>query len=114
MSNLLAPRCLLVSEATLENREKLDPENGEISSLAIWKSGGITHGIWQMTPGVLKAFPGPETIALIAGRATVTIDQTGESVELTPGVMLVVDEGETATWVVHETVRKVYAILRDS
>ncbi|MBL5975038.1 MAG: DUF861 domain-containing protein [Candidatus Leucobacter sulfamidivorax] len=114
MSNILTPRHLKVGETALEPREKLSPENGEISALPVWKMGGITHGIWQMAPGTLTNFPGPETITLISGRATVTVDQTGETVELTPGDLFVIDEGETATWVVHETVRKVYAIHRDS
>jgi len=103
-----------VSEAAIEPREKLGPENGDISSLPVWKKDGITQGIWQMTPGTLTSYPGPETIVLIEGRATVTVDQTGETVELTPGDLFVIDEGESATWQVHETVRKVFAILRDN
>jgi uncharacterized cupin superfamily protein len=42
-----------------------------------------------------------------AGRATVELD-TGDTVELEPGVLAFFGRGHEATWTVHETLRKAF------
>lgn len=59
-------------------------------------------------------FPGKkeginEMMHLLAGRATIT-DEDGTEHELSAGSMFIVMDGWRGEWVVHETVRKVYAI----
>lgn len=85
---------------------------GEISKLAVWSHDGWTHGVWEMTPGVLRGVPGPESVCIIAGRASVVLHPGGEDIALGPGDVLVVDEGETADWTVTETVRKFFVVNR--
>ena len=62
--------------------------------------------VWECTPGKFTwVFSYDETLVVVEGRATVELD-TGETVELAPGVMAFFGRGHDATWTVHETLRK--------
>lgn len=66
----------------------------------------IVRGIWECTPGRFTwAFSYDETLIVESGRATVELD-SGETVELAPGVMAFFGRGHDSTWTVHETLRK--------
>ena len=66
----------------------------------------ILRAIWQCTPGRFHwVFSYDETLVVYSGRATVELD-TGEVVELAPGVMAFFGRGHESTWTVHETLRK--------
>ncbi|MDX6619918.1 MAG: uncharacterized protein QOK36_2304 [Gaiellales bacterium] len=66
----------------------------------------IIRGIWECTPGRFTwTFSYDETLVVESGRATVELD-TGETVELAPGVMAFFGRGHESTWTVHETLRK--------
>ncbi len=66
----------------------------------------IIRGIWRCTPGRFHwVFSYDETLVVESGRATVELD-TGEVVELAPGVMAFFGRGHDSTWTVHETLRK--------
>ena len=68
----------------------------------------IIRGVWQCTPGTFKwVFSYDETLVVVAGRATVELD-TGDTVELEPGVLAFFGRGHEATWTVHETLRKAF------
>ncbi len=112
MANIVTSRHLTIIEADLDEREKTDPETGTISSRVLWADGGQSHGLWQMTPGVLRNVQGPESVAIVAGRAKVTVHPSDEVFEIAAGDTFVIDAGETATWEVLETVRKFYVINR--
>lgn len=88
------------------------PGAGEIGRLPVWQRDGQTHGVWEMTPGVLRDVPGPESVCLLSGRATVQIRPSGEVVELQTGDVFAIDEGEIADWTVTETVRKFFVVNR--
>ena len=79
--------------------------------LEVWEDGGKSAGIWQCAPGPSRwVLEENEVIYLVAGRMTVTPDG-GESTDVGPGDIAVFPLGWTGTWVIHETVRKVYAIF---
>ena len=66
----------------------------------------IIRGVWECTPGKFTwSFSYDETLVVVDGRATVELD-TGETVDLAPGVMAFFGRGHEATWTVHETLRK--------
>jgi uncharacterized cupin superfamily protein len=66
----------------------------------------IIRGVWECTPGRFTwTFSYDETLVVESGRATVELD-TGETVELAPGVMAFFGRGHESTWTVHETLRK--------
>ena len=50
---------------------------------------------------------------MLAGRATLTNEATGESITLKAGDHFFIEFGQTITWEVLETVRKVYAMYED-
>lgn len=66
-----------------------------------------------MTPGTLTGVSGPETVVVLEGRAEVTVQPGGRTFHLNPGDLFVLDENETATWKVSETIRKFYVTNRD-
>ena len=66
----------------------------------------IIRGVWECTPGRFNwVFNYDETLVVVSGRATVELD-TGEHLELEPGVMAFFGRGHDSTWTVHETLRK--------
>lgn len=72
--------------------------------------GGAAIGTWEMAPGTDHDTEVDEVFVVLAGRGTVTFED-GEVVELAPGVAVRLRAGERTTWVVTETLRKVYAAV---
>lgn len=88
---------------------------GQLEALqTVWTAsdGKSTMGVWECEPGTFTAFRDgfDETCVVVAGRATVTGDD-GVVVEVGPGTILLTPKGWRGTWVVHETVRKIYNIM---
>jgi uncharacterized cupin superfamily protein len=70
-------------------------------------SGRAEVGVWEMTPGTATDTEADEVFVVLAGRATLRFDD-GETLELGPGIVVRLRDGEHTTWTVHETIRKVY------
>lgn len=68
---------------------------------------GTEIGVWEMTPGVATDVETDEVFVVLAGSATVLFED-GEEIELAPGAVVRLREGEHTTWTVRETLRKVY------
>ncbi|QKW23796.1 cupin domain-containing protein [Kitasatospora sp. NA04385] len=106
---------LHVPDAELEP-EPLDPGQivsgtPEVTGKVVWESadGRRIRGIWQITPGVVTDTEADEMFVVLSGRATVEFED-GPVLELGPGDLAVLREGDRTTWTVHETLRKVYEI----
>jgi uncharacterized cupin superfamily protein len=68
-------------------------------------------GVWECTPGTFDwTYTWDETISVVAGRVTIT-DLGGEARTFKTGDVVHFPIGLHATWAVHETVRKVYALI---
>jgi uncharacterized cupin superfamily protein len=83
------------------------------TTLPIWDHNGMQTGVWECTPG---EFPFnragyDEVFTVLAGHATMEMDN-GLAFDLRPGSMLLTPNGTKGRWIVHETLRKVYAIIR--
>ena len=65
-----------------------------------------------MTPGTATDVEADEVFVVLSGRATLTFEADGETIELGPGVVVRLREGERTTWTVHETIRKIYLTPR--
>jgi uncharacterized protein len=72
---------------------------------------GADVGIWEMTPGVARDVEAEEIFVVLSGRATVSFVD-GESIELRPGSVVSLTDGEQTIWSVHETLRKIYVTPR--
>ena len=84
------------------NSDVLAGETGPLTEL-----GGAGIGTWEMAPGTDHDTEVDEVFVVLAGRGTVTFED-GEVVELGPGTAVRLRAGERTTWVVTETLRKVY------
>ncbi|GAA4884268.1 cupin domain-containing protein [Kitasatospora terrestris] len=96
--------------------EPLDPDqivsgNPEVTGKVVWESedGRQLRGVWQITPGVVTDTEADELFVVLSGRATVQVEN-GPTLEVGPGDLAVLREGDRTVWTVHETLRKVYAI----
>jgi uncharacterized cupin superfamily protein len=69
--------------------------------------GGLTVGIWEHGPGVSRDVETDEVFVVVAGRATVAVED-GPTLELVPGSVGVLPAGARTVWTVHEALRKVY------
>lgn len=106
---------LHIPDADLEP-EPLDPRqivagNPEVTGKVVWESadGSRVRGIWQITPGVVTDTEADELFVVISGSATIEVEG-GPTLDVGPGDLAVLHEGDRTTWTVHETLRKAYAI----
>ncbi|MFT4233477.1 MAG: cupin domain-containing protein [Microbacterium sp.] len=66
-------------------------------------------GAWAMTPGTMTDTEASEVFVVVAGRGRVDfIDPPLPSIDLTPGAIVRLDDGQKTVWTVTETLRKVY------
>lgn len=67
-------------------------------------------GVWEMTPGSMWDIEVDETFVVIAGRGEISriVDGVEHSTTLVPGVVMTLTKGEKTTWVVEQTLRKVW------
>ena len=80
------------------------PETGSRALAAV---AGVEVGVWEMSPGTATDVEVDEVFVVLSGSATVTFED-GEAVDLAPGSVVRLRAGEQTTWVVRETLRKIY------
>ena len=81
------------------------PEAGARALAAV---SGVEVGVWEMTPGTATDVEVDEVFVVLSGAGTVSFDDDGEQVDLAPGSVVRLRAGERTTWVVRETIRKIY------
>ena len=69
--------------------------------------GTVQRGVWEHAPGVSCDVEVDEMFMIVAGRATIEIED-GPVLEVRPGDVGVLRAGDRTVWRVHETLRKVY------
>lgn len=116
MSAAGEPWVLRVADAALE-ADELDPTtvlagDPEMSSKELWSSrdGAVEHGIWELTPGTVTDVEADELFVVLSGSATIAFED-GPALEVGAGDVVKLPEGARTVWTVHETLRKVYAIV---
>lgn len=80
---------------------------------ALGEVGDVEVGIWEMTPGAARDVEAEELFVVVSGHATLTFDD-GEVIDLRAGSVVRLGAGDRTTWVVHDTLRKVYLTPRES
>lgn len=85
------------------------PRTGLVTIAAL---GDVETGVWVHSEGESTDVEADEVSLILEGDATVEfLDESGEvveTVELGPGVLLALHEGERTRWRVRETLRKLY------
>ena len=83
----------------------------------LWASDdGLTSiGIWECSPGHFTAdrTKGGEFCHIISGSATVSNSDGSKTRDIGPGDLLVLPQGWTGEWIIHEHMRKLYVISAD-
>ena len=91
----------------------LSPGQQEASSV-LWSSpdDSTKIGVWECSPGHFTAdrTAAGEYCHIMSGRATVSNDDGSASRDIGPGDLLVLPQGWTGQWVVHEHMRKLFVI----
>lgn len=70
--------------------------------------GGREIGVWEISPGTVTDVEDDEVFVVLSGSAHVMFESDGSVLEIGPGSAVRLHAGERTTWVVHETLRKVY------
>lgn len=84
------------------------------ASALLWSSADdqTKIGVWECTPGRFTAdrTAAGEYCHILFGRATVTNSDGGGSRDIGPGDLLVLPQGWTGEWVIHDHMRKLFVI----
>ena len=65
------------------------------------------RGIWEHSPGVTRDTEVDEMFVVVCGSATIEVE--GQSkMQVGPGSIGILREGNRTVWTVHETLRKVF------
>lgn len=99
--------------------EKVEKPNATIpgtadASITTWQNDRIETGVWECSPGAFVAtrVGYSETCTILSG--SVTLEVEGAEPELfVAGDLMVTPSGWEGTWIVHETLRKHYTIIKD-
>ncbi|KNX42359.1 hypothetical protein ROTO_10570 [Roseovarius tolerans] len=87
------------------------------ASAVLWTSeeGRTKIGVWECTPGRFTAdrSAAGEYCYILSGRATVTNADGSGSRDIGPGDLLVLPQGWTGEWVIHEHMRKLFVLSAD-
>lgn len=93
-------------------------EGQKEASNLLWTSadGHTKIGVWECTPGRFTAnrTAAGEYCHIISGRATVTNSDGSGSRDIGPGDLLILPQGWTGEWVIHEHMRKLFLISASS
>lgn len=79
------------------------------ASVALATLGETEIGIWEMAPGTASDVESDEVFVVLAGRATIAFDDPAlADLEVGPGSVVRLAEGQRTVWTVTETLRKIY------
>jgi uncharacterized protein len=86
-----------------------EPAGGPLTtaSLELRTHAGVSIGIWEAGPGTDTDVEADEHFLVLAGAGTVTFSD-GNSIDLHPGVLVRLREGEHTRWEITERLRKLY------
>ncbi|MFS0853876.1 cupin domain-containing protein [Microbacterium sp. 179-I 3D4 NHS] len=71
--------------------------------------GATEIGIWEMTPGTASDVETDEVFVVLSGRARIAFDDPElADLEVGPGSVVRLAEGQHTVWTVTETLRKIY------
>lgn len=104
-------RLIQAGEASLEPLE-LEPEEIVAGSpraalRPLGSFGEVEVGLWELTAGTVTDTETEELFVVISGAGTVTFAD-GEQIDLRPGSVVHLHEGEQTTWAITQTLRKVW------
>lgn len=107
MQDLAADR-LLVTNAFAFSTDLGEPADGPRTvDTPVTTAGGCEFGFWQIEAGAADDVEVDEVFLVLAGAGRVTFGD-GSTIELRPGVLVHLREGDETTWVIDQPLRKLY------
>lgn len=100
------------SDAPWEPIDEVDVIGGHPSTrtLPLFESvGPVEAGIWEMSEGAARDTEVDEVCLILAGRATLTINDD-PPVEIAAGSFVPLRAGDRTVWTVHQSLRKFYVV----
>lgn len=93
-------------------RAGADQGNPLVAVKAVAPDASGSLGIWECQPGGWPVINRPDTefCYILSGRATLTDNTSGDTIEVSTGDVVILPPGWTGRWDVYETVRKFYVI----
>jgi uncharacterized protein len=68
----------------------------------------VEVGLWEAGPGADTDTEVDEVFLVLTGAGTVRFDEDGSAIDLRPGVLVRLREGDRTTWTITERLRKLY------
>lgn len=79
------------------------------AAVALADIAGVEVGVWEMTPGAASDTETDEVFVVLSGRARIDfVEPALPSIDVGPGSVVRLAEGQRTVWTVTETLRKVY------
>jgi len=81
----------------------------QVRVLSLHDADDLAIGVWQHGVGVSTDVEADEVFVVLAGSATIEVDD-GPVLQVGPGDVGLLPAGARTTWTVHETLRKIYVV----
>src|SRR5690349_17679596 len=82
-------------------------ESPRTGAAKLGELGGLTLGVWEMTPGAMRDVEIDEVFIVLSGAGTVEFED-GRVMTLEPGDVIRLHAGQRTVWTITEALRKVY------
>ncbi|MFK7939134.1 MAG: cupin domain-containing protein [Roseovarius sp.] len=94
-------------------RAGADSGDPQIAVRELSNQAGIAVGIWECQPGGWPVVERPdcEVATILSGKGVIT-DESGAETVIEAGSVVTLPKGWTGRWDIHETMRKVYVIMK--
>lgn len=107
MQDLAAARVLVSDAFAFDSDLGEFTDEPQIVDTPVITVGGSEFGFWQIGTGEADDVEVEEVFLVLVGAGRVTFGD-GSVIELRPGVLVHLHEGDTTTWVIDEPLRKFY------
>ncbi|MBO9521475.1 MAG: cupin domain-containing protein [Nocardioidaceae bacterium] len=101
------PERVVCADALTADLGETDTDALASVALDLGSHGGVTFGLWEAGPGTDTDVETDEHFLVLSGAGTVSFED-GSTVELKPGVLVRLREGEHTRWEITERLRKLY------
>lgn len=91
--------------------ERVEPDGASpaLATAAVTlHEGAVEIGLWEAGPGTDTDTEVDEFFLVLSGAGTVTFDDDGSAIDLRPGVLVRLQQGDRTTWTITERLRKLY------
>lgn len=94
-------------------RAGADSGDPQVSIRELSNQAGIAVGIWECQPGGWPVVNRPdcEVATILSGKGVIT-DDDGRETPISENSVVTLPKGWSGRWDIHETVRKVYVIIK--